>query len=176
MMESARHIENLEVAPDIRSEEERRESQILDSLAALSRGLESSGAKYCVLHGWQASDVAEGDFDLAIEPAGLNTLEHILEHECGTRIVQLLQHEATGFFFVAKCEGSGGLALADAATDYRRDGRIYMSAGEMLFGTQIRGGLRTAAAAIEFKYLLIKKISKLSIPAHQRDRLHAALS
>ncbi len=170
-MESARHIENLGVAADTGSDEERGESQVLRSLAALSQGLERSGVKYCVLHGWQTSDIAQGDFDLAIEPERVKTLEHILEHDCGTRVVQLLQHETTGFFFVAQCEGYASLALVDAATDYRRDGRIYMSSAEMLRGTQTRDGLRAAGAGTEFKYLLIKKISKLSIPTHQRDRL-----
>ncbi len=170
-MESARNTEILVDAADIRSDEECGESQVLHSLAALSTALERSGVKYCVLHGWQTSDVAQGDFDLAIEPDRVKTLERMLAHDCGTRIVQLLQHETTGFFFVAQCEGDASLALVDAASDYRRDGRIYMSAADLLHGTQMRHGLRAAGAATEFKYLLIKKISKLSIPAHQRDRL-----
>ncbi|HVC44314.1 MAG TPA: hypothetical protein VND20_05810 [Candidatus Binataceae bacterium] len=142
------------------------------ALAALGRRFARDQVDYCVLHGWgQLPAWSGGDFDLAIDPRHLEVIEAALETDCQGRIVQLLQHEITGFFFVARCDGEPDFTLVDAATDYRRDGLVYLSTARLLAGARGWNGFRVAAPAVEFAYLLIKKISKLSIPAHQRERL-----
>lgn len=141
-------------------------------LAALAAALKRENVRYCVLHGWR--DLPEGnggDFDIAIEPRGLAVVERALERDCGAAIVQLLRHEHTGFFFVARDAASDEFVLVDAALDYRRDGRVYLTGERMLAGAREWNGFQIAAPEVEFAYLLIKKISKLALPARQRDRL-----
>jgi len=129
---------------------------------------------YCVLHGWQwwPNDLA-GDLDMAIAPQYFSALERSLQAQEAGRPVQLLQHEASGFYFVLACEGEQGIdfALVDAATDYRRDGRVFFTAHELLTGRYRQNGLWVASPQVEFGYLLVKKILKGAVAPHQQQRL-----
>lgn len=129
---------------------------------------------YCVLHGWQwwPNDLS-GDLDMAIAPQHLSALERSLQAQEEGRPVQLLQHEASGFYFVLACEGEQGIefVLVDAATDYRRDGRVFFTAHELLTGRCRQNGLWVASPQVEFGYLLVKKILKGAIASHQQQRL-----
>src|SRR5262245_3697105 len=129
---------------------------------------------YCILHGWQwwPHDLS-GDLDMAIAPQHLSALERSLQAQEGSRPVQLLQHEASGFYFVLACEGEQGIdfVLVDAATDYRRDGRVFFTASELLTGRCRQNGLWVASPQVEFGYLLVKKILKGAIATHQQQRL-----
>jgi len=141
-------------------------------LQGLARSLERAQIQYCILHGWtRLPEWRDGDLDVAIAPDQLGLLDSALEDVSDCRIVQLLQHETTGFFFVAWSRAERRFLLFDAATDYRRDGRIFFTADQMLDGTREWNGFRVSASAVEFGYLLVKKISKLSLAAHQRARL-----
>jgi thymidylate kinase len=142
------------------------------ALIALANRFARSSVPYCVLHGWSKLPAwSSGDFDLAIDPDHLEIIDDALENDCAGQIVQLLQHESTGFFFVARCEGHKDFVLVDAATDYRRDSRIFFSIGRMLEGAREWNGFKVAAPGVEYAYLLVKKISKRSIGKHQRERL-----
>jgi len=133
---------------------------------------------YCVLHGWQwwPNDLS-GDLDMAIAPQHLSALERSLQAQDEGRPVQLLQHEASGFYFVLACEGEQGIdfMLVDAATDYRRDGRVFFTANELLTGRCRQNGLWVASPQVEFGYLLVKKVLKGAIATHQQQRLWALM-
>src|SRR5580698_94125 len=102
-------------------------------LQRLARNLAHAQIRYCVLHGWtRLPEWRDGDIDVAIAPEQLELLDSALEDACDCRIVQLLQHETTGFFFVAWSRTERRFLLFDAATDYRRDGRIFFTADQML--------------------------------------------
>jgi len=59
----------------------------------------------------------------------------------------------------------------DAATDYRRDGRVWFTAEELLKERRRWKGFWVAAPEVEFKYLLVKKILKGSVPEPSAKRL-----
>jgi len=60
---------------------------------------------YCVLHGWQGwpGDLS-GDLDIVIAPQHLSALESSFQGQREGRLLQLLQHEASGFYFVLACQ------------------------------------------------------------------------
>jgi thymidylate kinase len=111
--------------------------------------------------------------DLAILPQDLGRVEELLFSLKNSRCVQLLQHESTGFYFVlAAVDGQTIRFLRlDLATDYRRNGRLFMNAAELLSGRQLRDSIRVASPEVEFSYLLIKKVLKGNISPFQLERL-----
>ena len=88
-------------------------------------------------------------------------------------LVQMLQHEATCYYFVLAFNKGDSVDWlpVDAATDYRRDGRVLLSAEEMLEGRRQWNGFWVASPAVELKYLLVKKILKADVPEHAKHRL-----
>ncbi len=70
-------------------------------LAKLAQGPEKAQVNYCVLHGWQSlAETIDSDIDIVVAPEHLNRFEQVLNLELGGRIVQLLQYETSGFYFV----------------------------------------------------------------------------
>ena len=131
---------------------------------------------HCILHGWQATPVyPSSDVDLAITPHHLSPLEETLRHCDGARLVQLLQHQASSYYFVlaAKQNEAVRYLTLDAVTDYRVAGSIFFSGEELLRSRQQEDGLWVAAPPTEFAYLLVKKICKKTLPEKQKRRLQA---
>jgi thymidylate kinase len=129
---------------------------------------------YCVLHGWPVQPkYPPSDLDIAIIPNELAELEATLSNTSGARIVQLLQHETTCYYFVlaTRREGVSSLSALDVAADYRLDGHVFFTAKDLLWHRRRLDGLWVAAPEVEFAYLLVKKISKGSLPEHQRVRV-----
>ncbi len=140
-------------------------------LLALGRELDREGVQFCLVHGLDRLGESSGDFDLIAEPAGLHRFERALRNTPRIRLIQLLQHEATCYFFVAASHDDRTFVQFDVATDYRRDGRVYFSAAELLRGRQRLKHLWVPGYEAEFSYLIVKKISKLDFPRYQRLRL-----
>jgi thymidylate kinase len=134
---------------------------------------------YCILHGWQPwPQASPSDVDIATTADDLGRLEETLRcGRCG-RLVQLLQHEASGYYFVlAAPHGQAMRFIAlDVATDYRCGGRIFFSAQDLLRHRRWVNGLWVAAPQMELAYLLVKKISKRVLPEHQKSNLRALCS
>jgi len=136
--------------------------------------LDRSGVPYCLLHGRERlGESATPDVDLAILPQDLGRVEELLFSLKNSCCVQLLQHESTGFYFVlAAVDGQTIRFLRlDLATDYRRNGRLFMNAAELLSGRQLRDSIWVASPEVEFSYLLIKKVLKGNISPFQLERL-----
>jgi thymidylate kinase len=133
---------------------------------------------YCVLHGWTTrgrSPSPPSDLDIAITSNDLEKLERTLANTPSVRVTQLLQHEATCYYFVLAMRQAGTLSFSavDVAVDYRLDGRIYFTASDLLRHRRKDDGAWVAAPEVEFAYLLVKKVSKGTLPEHQRARVHS---
>jgi thymidylate kinase len=142
--------------------------------AGVLRHLENSGIRYCVLHGWDEPSLnPEGDLDIACFPQELERLEAALNDRDDVACVQLIQHESTGYYFVlAIREGESAAFLKlDVATDFRRNGRVFLAADELLEGRRKRDGIWISSPRAEFSYLLVKKTLKGALPEHQKKRL-----
>lgn len=129
---------------------------------------------YAVLHGWQGlPEDLPSDLDIVLAPKDLARLEQALLSAKDAKLVNLLEHESTCYYFVlALQDGSQVRFLAvDVALDYRRDGRVWFSAEELLLGRRKWKDFWVASPEVEFKYLLVKKILKQEIPAHAGKRL-----
>jgi thymidylate kinase len=134
----------------------------------------ASDIRYCVLHGWQSADGSFGsDLDIAVNAEDLSILERMLRKYEKGRIVQLLQHEASGHYFVLAVRGGGrvGFVEIDAACDYRRDGCVFLGSDQLLDGRRRWNELWVAAPDVEFRYLLTKKVLKGRVPERHRKRL-----
>ena len=136
--------------------------------------LEATSVRYCVLHGWQLlSELMPSDIDIVIAPQDLMALEDALRNLALGRLVQMLKHETTCFYFVLAIRAGTEVRFLpiDVAIDYRRDGRIFFTAEELLEGRRRWNKLWVAAPHVEFAYLLVKKVSKGAMPDHQKRRL-----
>ncbi len=97
----------------------------------------------------------------------------MLTSQPNVQCVQLLQHESSCFYFVLAAREGNAVRLlpVDVATDYRRGGRLFISADELLAGRRRAGNLWVSSRRAEFSYLLIKRILKGSFEDHHRRRL-----
>jgi len=130
--------------------------------------------RYVILHGWdQMLDGLISDIDIALLPQDLSALERWLRNCAKGQLVQLLQHESSCFYFVlATVEDSKIRFLPiDAGIDYRRDGRVFFTAEEILAGRRQWNGFWVTTPGAEFAYLMVKKVLKGAIPDHQKKRL-----
>ncbi len=133
-----------------------------------------SDTEYAVLHGWQSlPDHHDSDLDIVINPDHLNTLEESLVDFKAAKLVQLLQHESSCFYFILAHKNGNGMEFlqVDAATDYRRNGLTYFSAEELNRARQQWKGFWVASPETELAYLLVKKTLKGETPGHQKKRL-----
>src|SRR6266498_1643908 len=143
-------------------------------LTELANSLSASKIRYCVLHGWQSlPESLFSDLDMVVHHADLRALERILRNHSEGRLVQLLQHESSCFYFVLAIRQDGDIhfILVDVATDYRRDRRIFFTAEELLADRHQRNEFWVASPRVEYGYLLIKKVAKGAMPEHQKNRL-----
>jgi hypothetical protein len=130
--------------------------------------------RYCVLHGWQGlPEYLPSDLDVIVAPEDLPHVEKALLEADGGRLVNLLQYESTCYCFVLAVPMDGEVRFlpVDVATDYRWDGRVWFTAGELLAGRQRWKDFWVASPEVEFSYLLVKKILKQDLPQHAADRL-----
>ncbi|MEM4214356.1 MAG: phosphotransferase [Candidatus Methanomethylicaceae archaeon] len=113
------------------------------------------------------------DLDIVVVSKDLPRLEKMLTEATSAWLVQLLQHERTCYYFVLAVPDGDKVRFlpVDAATDYRRDGRIWFTAEELLEGRRKWNSFWVAAPKVEFKYLLVKKILKQGLPQHAQVRL-----
>ncbi|MEM3434358.1 MAG: hypothetical protein QXP27_09335, partial [Candidatus Methanomethyliaceae archaeon] len=133
---------------------------------------------YCILHGWQGlPEELPSDLDIVVAPESLPDLEKELLNARSGKLVQLLQHESSCYYFVLAVENENCLKFIpiDTATDYRRDGRVFFTAEELLAGRRAWNGFWVASPQVEFGYLLVKKVLKADFPEHQKKRFKELL-
>ena len=100
------------------------------------------------------------DLDIIIAPKDLVTIERSLHAGRNWKLVQMFQQETSCYNFILAVQGEDSLTYVHLNTrvDYRRDGRLYFTARELLAGRQQWNGFWFAAAEVEFDILLVQKV------------------
>ena len=132
---------------------------------------------YCLLSGFEDyPNVAGSDVDFMVRPRDIEQVAPLLlavAQECGAHLVQAIQHETSAWYFVlAKTQGPTVAYLhPDCCTDYRREGRLWLAAEEVIEHRQRYKDMFVPAIADEFAYYLTKKILKQRITSGQWQRI-----
>lgn len=145
--------------------------------------LEERGIRYVILAGYEGyPDRIDSDVDFMVSPADFHRLREMFrDTRCipGARLVQVLRHETTACYYVfARQVGSRMAYLhADATSDYRRGGRLWLESERALSSRRLSvAGFWIPAPAIEFEYYLVKRLDKGTIERIHLERLAARLS
>jgi thymidylate kinase len=147
-------------------------------LAALFKALDLHGVRYCVLHGWQRlPEVSRGDVDLAVHPEDRRKLSSAFGALASQefRLVQCLNYAPGGYYFVFAWAEAGrvGVQAIDIVFEHRRLGLAFDTSDKLVAGRQRERTFWIASPATQFRYLLIKKVHKGELPAHQALQLKA---
>lgn len=155
----------------------RRSTIRKDLFAAVIAQLNSAEIPYCVLGGADNNAANNSsDIDFMVRPGDVNRVAPLMKRaaqSAGARLIQAIEHETTGCYFILAKEDGGevGYLDPDYATDYRRQGRLWLSAEKVLERARQCKGVHVAAVADEFTYYLIKKVLKQSLDGFQLRRL-----
>lgn len=149
-----------------------------DKIQPLFDALESECSAYCVLAGYETlPDYAVSDIDFMVSEEDFARLPKIMQSladSCGMSFVQFLQHETSACYYIlASVDGATVTFLhPDASADYRRHGRLWMSAAEVLARRRKhRNGFWIPSPADGFIYYLLKRIDKRLFDQTHGDRL-----
>jgi hypothetical protein len=144
-----------------------------EMFAAFVERLNAAGIPYCLLSGYGSYPyVGDSDVDFMVRLRDGTRIAPLLREvagRCCGLLVQAIQHETGACYFVlAKHIGDRTAYLhLDCATDYRREGRLWLAAEDVLKNRRRSGAFFVAAAADEFQYYIIKKTLKQQISAAQ---------
>ena len=137
------------------------------AFGSFTSALEDAGIDYCLLG--RVDDfpaIIESDIDFVVgqhDLARLPKLVFDVAARCCASVVQCLQHEVGASYFVIAHRIGSRMAYLhpDASGDYRRGGRLWMTAERLLAGRFRHGhGFWVPAPADAFLYYLIKRIDK----------------
>ena len=145
-------------------------------LRSLFRVLEEQEIRYCVLHSYEdLPEASRGDLDLAVDERDAGKLPRVLRalERLGYQTIQELPYAVgANYYVLAWPEGSAlKLAALDVIWEHRRCGLILGTGREMVAGRRRRGEYWVADPAVEFRYLLAKKVLKRRMPLRQQTRL-----
>ncbi len=156
-----------------------------DIAIALFQFLEDNVERYCVVG--DTSDLPSrinGDLDIVVSPRDFSRILDTLHRFCrlyDLRLVQIIQHEQTGLYFVIgwiDAEGIPQFLHPDICSDYRRLGRPFLTAEELLTGRRTSSdktghpkGFYEPAPEKDFIYYLIKRIDKGELGKRQARHL-----
>ncbi|MBX2860465.1 MAG: hypothetical protein KTR14_04475 [Vampirovibrio sp.] len=151
--------------------------------------LSRQGIEYCVVGNSDTvfSD-APGDIDIVVLEEDLSFLEkelHIFALENKVKLVQILQHEQTAWYFAfhwTDAEGRQCFLHPDICADYYRNGKRLLTAEELLTDKKLirdifednsgnLQGFYVPAPRKEFIYYLLKKIDKQKLDANHAAHL-----
>ena len=149
----------------------RHREKLFDSVIA---ALNADDIPYCVLSGFEVDGVC--DVDIVVAPEHRRYIPQLLfnaAHRAGASLVQAIQHETTATYFVMAGLRDGELSYLDidCYTDYRRNGRTWLRADELIAARQKRGSFYVPSIKDEFTYYLVKKVLKRSIDHQQLGKL-----
>lgn len=140
--------------------------------------LDANGVRYCLLAGYDRYPAAiVSDVDFMVVPADAPRVAPLLAEIAArndARLVQCVRHETTAAWFVIAKEMSCSVSLIqpDLSTDYRRGGRLWLQAADIVARRHRHAaGFWIASAADAFIYYLIKKVDKGALSAAQVEEL-----
>ena len=138
-----------------------------NEVLALFEALERNCSTYCVLAGYDTlPDKPLSDIDFMVSAKSFGTLPEVLAvvaKQLNMRLVQYLRHETSACFYVLAGFEDGCLTIlqADSAADYRRHGRIWLLADDVLARRRKHPrGFWIPAPADAFLYYLVKRLDK----------------
>lgn len=154
---------------------------------ALFRFLDEETRGYCLVGNTAGfPDSIASDIDIVIGRDELSGVAALLDRFCkaqGVKLVQVLQHEQTAFYFVLSWFGADGqlqFLMPDFCSDYYRYGQKLLSAEAVLEARRPAvdaagkdRGFYVAAPAVEFIYYLIKRVDKAELEPGHCDHLQA---
>lgn len=148
--------------------------------AKLFHFLIKTNVEYCVVGDVRKfPEVIDSDIDIIISKNILPNIKKIVYEFCkqyDTHLVQILQHEQTGFYYILTFiqDGQRVYLHPDFCSDYFRNGRLLLSAEEILNNRKLaldeKGeskGFYVPAPAYAFIYYLLKRIDKLHLTSEQ---------
>lgn len=149
-------------------------AQLLDALVAQ---LNHAEVPYCILSGYEGTSESDAsDVDIVFRRRDLPRIPALLAraaHSAGASLVQSIRHESTACYFVLACQQ--GMHIAHLAVDcyshYRRDGRAWLLADDVIAGRQKYRHFYVPSVADDFTCYLIKKVLKQDITSHHLKRL-----
>jgi hypothetical protein len=134
---------------------------------------------YCLLSGFQDyPEVMASDVDFMIRPDDAERIAPLVAEvarRCGAQLVQAIRHETGARYFVLAKQSGRVVAYLhpDCSADYRRRGRLWLAAEQVIENRQRYKSFFVPAIADEFAYYLTKKILKQTIASEQLQRLGA---
>ncbi|HVP53506.1 MAG TPA: hypothetical protein VMU45_00815 [Candidatus Eisenbacteria bacterium] len=148
-------------------------------LWALLQQMNAAEIPYCVLCGYEGyPDAIASDVDIMVSARDVGRMGQLLSEvalNCGALLVQAIRHETGAWYFVLAREAGDDVAYLhpDVSADYRRNGRLWLKADEVLQNRQRYRKFFVPAPPDEFQYYLLKKILKQHITGEQLQRLAA---
>jgi thymidylate kinase len=149
-----------------------------NEVLALFESLEQNCGAYCVLAGYDTlPDEPLSDIDFMVSTEDFKTLPGVIAataRRSNLRFVQFLRHETSACCYVLAWleENCVTVLQADSAADFRRHGRIWMLAEDVLARRRKHPrGFWIPAPADAFLYYLVKRIDKQSLLPDHGDYL-----
>lgn len=142
---------------------------------AAAAAFDAVGVDWCVLHGYaEYPDRITSDVDLLVrDPPGrvIPRLVAVLGREI--RLVQAIEHEPNAIYLVFATARGGCVAFLplDVSTDYRRNGRVFLRADDVLGTRRRERDMWVPSAAAEFAYYVAKKLAKGQLNDVQAESL-----
>jgi serine acetyltransferase/thymidylate kinase len=152
---------------------------------ALFERMRESDVEFCVLGDTRRyPDEIPSDLDIAVAPQELARMPRLLSQfsqDLGLRLVQLIRHERSACYFVLAWHDDFGrprFLMPDLCSDYRRGGRLLLSAETLLGGRRAAAdefgrakGFWVPPPDVQFIYYLLKKIDKQKLDAAHGEYL-----
>jgi hypothetical protein len=147
-----------------------RQSRIAEFVRGYFVWLETAGVRAALLHGGEDGFEGEiSDVDHVVESAAFTRIASLIHQYCsasGWLLCQVLRHEDTAAFCVCSALDDPSCVVAlDACSDYQRNGRVFLSAEDLLDNRQapVGGGFRLSPR-MELRYRFIKAAAKAKQP------------
>jgi thymidylate kinase len=143
--------------------------------SAAIAALDATGVPWCVLHGHRDyPDHITSDVDVLVRDAPVDVIRRMLPSlDPEIRLVQAIEHEpnAVYFVFAAMPENRVVFLPLDMSADYRRNGRVFLRADDILSGRRRERDMWVPSAAAEFAYYVAKKVAKGQLTDAQTESL-----
>lgn len=140
-------------------------------LGDVARALRREGVRLCVLHGSEDfPDRVDTDLDVVCpEP---ERIPRLLAAN-GPMLIQAIEHERNAFYYVlyGSCDEGAAFVALDVSADYRRNGRVFFTAAELLASCRDAGDIDRPAADVEFTCYLIKRVLKGDLHSDHVEKL-----